>query len=256
MKAKTTKTKTKTAMLIRRDFAVPKIKVPKAADVLAAQLRKSILEGKCIEGEMLPAERELAELSGLSRSSVREAIRILENEGLLNTRPGRNGGSAVSFPSRDTIVRSVRLFISSQPPFLESLLQARTALEPAAAKLAAQNRTEEDIAAILSIHKRLVENIEDLPKFLKANLDWHLAVVHASHNDILIAFMESVSDTVYAATNISRLNPIEIRNIVVAAHAKINDAIVAGDADPAQRRMERHVKAYSDRVQQQVQVAD
>ncbi|MGO4841451.1 FadR/GntR family transcriptional regulator, partial [Rhizobiaceae sp. 2RAB30] len=63
-----------------RAFSISRIKIPKAADVLAAHLRDEIVEGRLANGEMLPTERELAESSGLSRSSVREALRLLEVE--------------------------------------------------------------------------------------------------------------------------------------------------------------------------------
>ena len=73
-------------------ISVKRLTVPKASDVLAAHLRETILRGDLVEGSPLPTERELGERSGLSRPSVREALRILESEGLIQTRPGRGGG--------------------------------------------------------------------------------------------------------------------------------------------------------------------
>lgn len=237
------------ATAVRASFSVPKIQVPKAADVLASQLRKSILDGTWAEGQMLPSEREISETSGLSRSSVRDALKILELEGLLTTRTGRHGGSIVCTPTRETIVRSVNLFISSTGSALRTLLEARSAIEPSAARLAALHRTDKDVAAIRAAHQALEADIGDLDKYIQHNLDWHLAVIRASHNDLLIAFMESISSPVHAATDLEGLNPLSIRKAVAVAHAKVMEAIVSGDPDAAERRMRRHVDAYADRVE-------
>lgn len=228
-----------------RSFSISRIKIPKAADVLASHLRDEIVEGRLANGEMLPTERELAENSGLSRSSVREALRLLEVEGLLITKPGRNGGSMVCQPSRETIVKTVNLYISSRKTQMASLVEARMAIEPSAALLAARYRTTADIEKIQAIQKTMEEHVDDLGMFLRSNIEWHLAVVHASHNDLLIAFMESIANSVYAVTNVEQLNPLEVRRQVVMVHAKITAAIVSGDGDAAKRRMERHVDAYA-----------
>lgn len=228
-----------------RRFSIERIRIPKAADVLASHLRDEIVDGRLANGEMLPTERELAEGAGLSRSSVREALHMLEIEGLLVTKPGRNGGSMVCQPSRDTIVKTVSLYISSRKTHLTSLIEARAALEPSGAMLAAKHRTEADIEIIRSRHEDLEASVDDLDEFLRANIDWHLSVIHASHNDLLIAFMESISGQVYAATNVDRMNPLEIRQQVINVHARITDAIIEGDPAAAKRRMERHVGAYA-----------
>jgi len=231
-----------------RNFSISRIKIPKAADVLASHLREDIVDGRLANGEMLPTERELAESSGLSRSSVREALRLLEIEGLLVTKPGRNGGSMVCQPSRETIVKTVSLYISSRKTQMASLVEARMTIEPAAAMLAAKYRTNEDIEKIQSIQRTMEDNINDLGTFLRANIDWHMAVVHASHNDLLIAFMESIAGSVYAVTNVEQLNPLDVRKQVTKVHGRITDAIVGGDREAARRRMERHVGAYADHL--------
>lgn len=232
----------------QRRFSLDRIKIPKAADVLASHLRDEIVQGRIANGEMLPNERELADNSGLSRSSVREALRMLEIEGLLITKQGRNGGSMVCQPSRDTIVKTVNLYISSRKTRLSSLVEARSAIEPSAAMLAARYRTAEDVEAISAHHQRLLDSLDDLDGFLRANIDWHMAIVHASHNDLLIAFMESIAQSVYAVTNVEDLNPEGVRQKVAKVHGLITDAIKAGDPAEAKRLMDRHVNAYAEHI--------
>jgi DNA-binding FadR family transcriptional regulator len=224
------------------------IQVPKASDVLADSLREQILDGRLSVGAVLPNERDLAGRAGLSRASVREALRILEVEGLIATRTGRNGGSEVIRPSLATIERSIGIFIRGQNIRLESVLEVREAIEPHAAKLAAIHRTDADLRALRECHRRLVEQIDDVPAFLKANLDWHVSVVLAAHNELLSAFVGAFAQTVYQSTDLQEFSPPDIRATVARAHQTVMDAIEAGDADAAWRRMARHVGAYVERV--------
>jgi GntR family transcriptional regulator, transcriptional repressor for pyruvate dehydrogenase complex len=227
---------------------VKRLVVPKAADVLAGHLRERILAGALAEGCPLPTERELGERSGLSRASVREALRILESEGLIQTRPGRNGGASVRQPTADSIARSVGLFVRGRRIRLKSLLETREAIEPAVARLAALNRNDDDIAALKAAQARLKASQADRAAYLEANVDWHLAVANASHNEPLIGFMAAISTVIQSATENPLLDSDEVRDQTIAAHERILAAILAGDPAAAERRMARHVRAYGDQM--------
>lgn len=222
------------------------VNVPKAADVLAAILREKILGGELNEGADLPSERELGIQSGLSRASVREALRILEGEGLIATRVGRNGGSAVVRPSSAAIERSVGIFIRGQRIRLEEVLETRAAIEPPSARFAALHRTDADLEEIEKCHVKLEHSsmLGDVDAYVRANLDWHVQIVRASHNELMIAFITAVSHSVYLATDLDGFNSVTVRNAVIHAHRRVMDAIKARDGDAAARRMERHVGAY------------
>lgn len=228
------------------------VNVPKAADVLATILREKILTGALDEGVPLPNERDLGNQSGLSRASVREALRILEGEGLIATRIGRNGGSAVVRPSSATVERSVGIFIRGQRIRLEAVLETRAAIEPPSARFAALHRTDADLEEIFKSHAKLEQASAagDIPAYVRANLDWHVQVVRASHNELLIAFISAVSQSVYLATDLDGFNSVDVRNSVIQAHRRVMDALVARDGDAAARRMERHVAAYISDVKQ------
>jgi len=218
--------------------------VPKASDVLAAKLRELILSNGLAEGTPLPTERELVAQSGLSRTSVREALRVLETEGLVLTKAGRNGGSQVRRPGRESISRSFELFVRSHGVRFEALLEAREAIEPAAARLAAIHRSDADLAEMTRIHQAL-DQVLDVAEHVRLNLQWHRAVMRASRNELLIAFFDAIADSVQAATESQSLNSLEVRREVVRAHGRVLAAIAAQDADAAFRRMQRHVGAYS-----------
>ncbi len=227
------------------------VTVPKAADVLAGILREKILGGQMDEGMPLPKERELGAQAGLSRASVREALRILEGEGLIATRTGRNGGSAVLRPSSATIERSIGIFIRGQRIRMEAVLETRAAIESPSARFAAQHRSDADLEEIDRCHVKLEQASAagDIPAYVRANLDWHVQVVRASHNELLIAFISAISQAMYAATDLDGFNSVEIRNAVIKAHRRVMDAIQARDGDAAARRMGRHVAAYISDVQ-------
>ena len=91
------------------------IVVPKTSDVLASELRRQILTGVLPPGVSLPAERDLVAQTGLSRGSVRDALRILESESLVITRPGRYGGSVANKPDDESLKRSISSFVPSTP---------------------------------------------------------------------------------------------------------------------------------------------
>jgi GntR family transcriptional repressor for pyruvate dehydrogenase complex len=223
---------------------IGRIEVPKASDLLASRLREQILSGAFAEGQGLPTERELGLQTGLGRSSVREALRVLENQGFISVRPGRNGGSIARRPKRASVETSLEHFIRGQRLRLVSLLEAREAVEPSAARLAARHRQDVDLVKLDRAQAELEESFMDIPRFLRANVDWHLAVAEASRNELLIAFMTAIAQAVHAATDIENFNSDEVRRVVVDIHRRVLEAIRSSDEDAAERRMRRHVTAY------------
>ena len=219
--------------------------VPKTSDVLASELRRQILSGLLPPGAALPAERDLVTQTGLSRGSVRDALRILESENLVITRPGRYGGSVANKPDDESLKRSISSFVHGRGITLLSLLQTREAIEPSLAALAARNRTGEELQRLVDVTKR-VENAFLAPlEFLRENVEWHMAIAAASHNELLRAFLHSISDMVYKASAIENFASEDVRNQVIYAHRRILEAIVAQDAELAERRMGLHLAALT-----------
>ena len=223
-----------------------RIKVPKSSDVLAERLKREILSDGYTVGASLPTERELVLTTGLSRGSVREALRILETQGLVHTRAGRYGGTTVAQPSADHLASHISLYIKGRSVTLSALVEVRLALEPVVAALAAERRTEDDLSTLRAIAKRIdwaADN--DLNAFLEENVNWHDAIAAASHNDLLHAFATSVSGLMFEASQIKEFASAEVRQRVRYAHSRIFAAIEAGDAELARRRVERDVQAYA-----------
>ncbi|WP_037173367.1 FadR/GntR family transcriptional regulator [Rhodococcoides fascians] len=224
--------------------------VPKASDVLANDLRERILRGEYPSGTALPPERELVTQTRMSRTTVREALRILEVQGLVVIKTGRSGGAFVQQPGGDSVASSVSLLIRGQQLRLTALLETREAIEPACASLAAKYRTDEDLAGLDAANKVVGDPDLPLEAFLRANVDWHVGVATASHNELLTGFMSALSKAIYSSTENKAFVDDAVRATTFRAHKSITDAIRAGDSAAAVRRMSKHVHGYAEAVVQ------
>ncbi len=220
------------------------MEVPKASDVLANELRERILSGEYPEGTPLPPERGLVVQTRMSRTTVREALRILEVQGLIRIKAGRAGGAFVTKPGGESVASSLDLLIRGRQLRLASVHETREAIEPSCARLAALHRTTGDLGRLEQANEAIAAST-DLGDFLSANVDWHVAVATASHNEILTGVMMALSRAIYTATNNEGFVNDEVRSIAVRAHRSVTRAIKERDADAAIRRMERHVHSYA-----------
>lgn len=232
---------------IRHPVQLTPMQVPKASDVLADDLRERILRGEFPEGTALPPERELVAQTRMSRTTVREALRILEVQGLVQIRTGRAGGAFVQTPGEESIANSVSLMIRGRQIRMDSLLETREAVEPACARLAAQYRTDADVASLEQANEAIAA-AGPLSEFLTANVDWHVAVAVASHNELLTGFMLALSRAIYESTDNKGFIDENVRATTFRAHKSITEAIRNQDPDGAVRRMKRHVHAYAKAV--------
>ena len=199
------------------------IRIQKGFESLANVLAEQILDGKIKAGDLLPNERELIAVSGLSRGSVREALRVLETQGLVATKLGRNGGRIATPPGDETFRRSIEFYIRGHAIPLSVLIETVEIFEPNLAMLAAKHRNDQDITALKAASHKLMAK--------------------ASHNLLLIGIYEAFAEDLLNP-NIEGYISSEIRSAVVRAVNHVQDAIIAGDAEAARRRMARHVEAY------------
>jgi len=233
-------------MSLKSSALILPVVVPKASDILATRLRELIVKGQITLGSFLPTERELVAESGLSRTSVRDALRVLESEGLITTKVGRTGGSMVTLPGRASVARSVELFVRTHGIRLESLLECRVGVEPTLARLAAKRRTDAQLAEMEELHEAFVASVDDVDLYKNINLDWHLSIARASGNEPLIALMEAISTPIRDAMDYRDVTTPELRTVAVKAHTVILKAIRERDEDAAFQRMDRHVSGYRD----------
>ncbi len=180
----------------------------------------------------------------MGRASVREALRMLEVENLIEARLGRYGGWLIRRPDEESVARSIDVFIRGRKLRFDSLLETREAIEPACAALAARNRNEDDLAELDRRSAWLKAVADDVPDYLLGNVQWHLAVVRATHNELLIAIMSALSDAIHAGTDLDDFNSDDVRAAALHAHDRVIDAIRVQDEDAASRRMHSHLHAF------------
>lgn len=130
---------------------------------------------------------------------------------------------------------------------MAALIETRESIEPSLAQLAARYRTDADLDAL----KRANDAIQldgPLADFLKANIDWHMGIAVAAHNELLTGFMLALSRAIYTSTDNQGFVDAEVRRTTKQAHHKITEAIRARNPEAAIRRMRRHVHAYAEAV--------
>jgi DNA-binding FadR family transcriptional regulator len=191
----------------------------------------------------LPTERELVSQTGLSRGSVREALRMLAVEGLVRPRHGRLGGNIVSLPGKEAMAHFVHRFVRGRRLSLRTLQETRETIEPTLAGLAAERRSVQDIARLKMLNDELAQSISDRTQFAAINVEWHNAVAAAAGNDLLAALLFSISYGVAVSTMADEYDTTDVRKAVIRVHSKIIEAIEAQNGKLAFKRMELHVKA-------------
>ena len=220
-----------------------------AVDRLVNQIRDLIIGRRLAPGTRLGRECDLVNASGLSRPTVREAIQILEQGGLLQAKPGPKGGLIVRGLDATQVVRALGYLLEYEQTPPSDFLEARKEVEVTSARLAAQNATEEDLTAIAEamVELQATERV-DSAFIVDASLRFHLAVARASRNHVLLRMTESVIELVLRST--VRVDfTTTLRDEMVRAHQRIFDAIRNRDADSVARRMRRHLEGFTEYVE-------
>lgn len=210
--------------------------------VLADRLRAQILSGELRTGEKLPAEGELCDLHAVSRSTVREALRVLASERLIVTRRGVSGGSFVAAPAPGDIAglvqSSLALLTSSESVTVDSLLEVREMLEVPAAGLAAARREPAGIE-LLEVNLFDPSGADPDERFAQ-NRDFHLGLLRASGNPVLEAIASPIFGVVYERF-VRREAPADFWRRVDHDHRDILDRVRAGDVMGAQEAQRAHL---------------
>jgi GntR family transcriptional repressor for pyruvate dehydrogenase complex len=217
--------------------------VARAREQVETQIREAILSGTFKRGEKLPSEAELAESFAVSRTTVREALRSLAAAGLIFKVPGASGGSFVQVIDYrslggvlgDSIVNTLRLGTVEY----DEVAQVRYLLEVPSAKLAAANRTEEDVETLRSIVDRQKEITFDHPDVSRLDIDFHSAIGDASDNRVLASFVTALHQAIRPV--LAKHLDAKAGRDTVRQHAAIVKAISAGDAEAAAGAMEKHL---------------
>jgi DNA-binding FadR family transcriptional regulator len=227
----------------------PVRRVRKAYEQVYDQLREFIMRGDLQRGARLPSEAVLAREFGVSRGTVREALRVLAAQNLIRTAKGAGGGSFVTLPTVDHISTflqaNIGLLSESDDVTLPEFLEARELLEVFAARQCAQRRTDRDL-------ERLRETIVDDPAVLGsnehyiANQEFHTAVLDGCGNTLICIAAQPVFSVLHTRLRREQM-PESFARRLDEDHRAILRAIEQGDGDAAGEEMRKHM-AYLSRI--------
>jgi GntR family transcriptional repressor for pyruvate dehydrogenase complex len=212
---------------------------PRLYEQVVAQLREHVAAAGLKAGDRLPPERELAERLGVSRASIKQAMVVLEVQGLVDVRHG--GGT---YLRGDTLDSEPVDRLVDRRRRLPDVLDARDALESKLAELAAERRTAEDIAEIDAALADMRQQIESGERGEDGDRRFHEAVTHAAHSVLLAEFMRAIADQIAESRRESLQQPGRPARSLTQ-HERIAEAIRSGDARGAVRAMHRHLETVS-----------
>ena len=203
------------------------------------QIQEAILEGKLKQGDRLPAERELTELFKTSRGTLREALRVLEQKGLIEIKIGAGGGALVKKVTTDQMSENLALLIRCERVSLDHLAEFREGVEGLVAELAAERATKKDIAALRALlgraRQHLEEGVHGWNGFIRVDQSFHRALAHISGNPVYIYVLQTVHENIHryyekflpGSKELMKKNYNDLSNIVRAIeHGRSHEARV------------------------------
>jgi DNA-binding FadR family transcriptional regulator len=220
------------------------------ASVVVEELVHAIVSGNLAEGEVLPTEPTLCEEFGFSRTVIREALKLLEERGLVRVEQGR--GTTVqprdAWNLLDPVVLQGALAYDDDMSLLDNLMTVRTVVEREMARTAAARLTGEDLRALADNIAHMKAAYDDYPTFRRYDLSFHAIVMKASANEVGMAIVRTIhthgGSTALLSSAASRA---ELKR-TAAEHQAIYDALAARDGDLAADRIATHIgSAWAER---------
>jgi GntR family transcriptional repressor for pyruvate dehydrogenase complex len=209
----------------------------KTYEIVAERLLGLISSRQLGPGDAIPSERELVELYRVGRSSIREALRMLESKGVI--RSGGNGSFAVA-EFANTLNNSLDFLLSVDEADYGELFEVRRILEGEAAALAASRRGDQDVARMEAEIQSMEEGLGSEEGFITADLGFHLTVAQASGNRLIAHLMGAIRNLLQRSLSSAYHIPGSPEGAVVM-HRLIVEAIAARHPEEARQRMQEHV---------------
>lgn len=207
------------------------------------QINNLISEEKLRPGDRLMGEREMAVELGVSRTTLREALRTMELLGWVEIKPG--GGTFIRDAQLNEVISPLALALSVEPTRIEELWETRITLEVECAGLAALRASEEDLQQISQALHDMQSKLEDLDAYAKADMRFHFLVTQAAHNSMMIRLLQTFVIHIYEL--IKKAGPLRFSHDIgglctIQEHISIYDAIVNHNAEEARILMRGHLE--------------
>ena len=224
-------------------------KQDKVSTQIVRQIKGAIMDGKLKPGEALPQEKDLVTSFGVSKHTLREALRTLEGLGLLTIRRGAGGGPVVSEIDWDTAREYFTSFLYFQDFTLADICEVRTLMEPHIARRATELMTAEELAELVQVHRECVEAFNQKQGVISdLEVRFHVLMGKFTGNAVLWVVLDFVNNILADAKH--KLKPGEdFSSKVIAAHERIIAAMSARDPDGAAAAMYDHMREVAEGLQ-------
>jgi GntR family transcriptional repressor for pyruvate dehydrogenase complex len=232
-------------------FKIAPLSRRRVSETVADQLRKAIFTGRIQPGNKLPPEREMAQQFDTSRVALREALRALEQEGMISIKRGSGGGAFVADFDRAlrALAGSLNTVVKLGQAKSAHLTEVRTMLEPEMARLATLRADEGDLKAIEAVVQAQEEELRTGSLSRKYDMEFHRLVANACHNPVLSIVVGAIDDSIRDPILRSKLTS-EMRAGVVGYHRRLFEAICSRDGELAFTVMKEHVMAVQNHLRE------
>ena len=227
----------------RHSQLIQPIKKTRIAEEVADRIRMLVLDGTFPPGQPLPSERLLTERFGVSRGSIRDALRMLEMIGLLETRHGRG-----TFPREltvDRLVAPLASVMTYRQDLRDELMDVRRMFEPAVARAAATRATEQDFADLQRILEAQRQKLKSGRSAIVEDTAFHSALARATHNRVIVSIMATLNDLLVESRALA-LKQKGRPERSIEGHEAVVAALRDRDAEAAARAMHEHIERIAD----------
>jgi GntR family transcriptional regulator, transcriptional repressor for pyruvate dehydrogenase complex len=231
---------------------------PRSADLMVQELVDRISAGGIAPGERIGSEQDMIEDFGVSRSVVREALRLLERDGIVRVKPGPSGGVFATRPGSQPLARSIDLYGAFHDVDMGNLVEARIELEVITAGLAAKRATAEDVAEMERLEAKWIDYsnaVRSREEIAAVNVDFHRAVTRAAHNPVFEAMVDALGGLLFEAA----LSP-EVPDSRVDTYSHSHDEILAAvksrDSQRAGEAVRTHIETFRPDWRKEMEAAD
>jgi GntR family transcriptional regulator, transcriptional repressor for pyruvate dehydrogenase complex len=226
------------------------VSLSRVSQVIIDQIRELIHSGKLRPGDRLPSERELCARFGVSRVTVREALRVLEAGGLVDIRVGAHGGTFVTTPSHARIGEGLADLLRLSPLTAAEVTEARMVFELGIVPMVVARATAEDIAALREICERQKAALKTDSYSVALSAEFHTRVAACTHNGAIEMLVESFHGPLLMSLKEAKTRAPLMGRKGATEHAKFVDAVAGGDVAAATEIMRAHLQRTADRVAQ------
>jgi GntR family transcriptional repressor for pyruvate dehydrogenase complex len=225
-----------------------RVSVGRISEIIVDQIRLLMRQGQLKPGDRLPPERDLCERFGVSRVTVREALRMLESSGLVEIRVGARGGAFVTAPSSDRVGEGLADLLTLSVISAADVTEVRMILEAGIVPLVCERATEEDLAELEAICQRSEAALAAGDCSMDLSLEFHVRVAQATHNPAIAMLVESFRGPILMSLQQAQEAAPEMGGLGTREHEQFIEAVRHRDADTASKLMREHLERTAHHV--------